>query len=371
MLIAFGAEKSMSKCGIESFEAGSTNVRYSNDIHPLDLVFDKANERRLRESGAWAGLAGLEVADQVKAAVALTVAAQAGYSAALVPLSTLLSTGVGLAPLLNDLHGTGMAGKRSRHILAHIVAHVPMPVNISFGLTQGGRGPQDCEEVRAVSCLPYQCREGVIVDSRAELFFPLPLLFRMSRVLRQSAGLETTTNSGLLGGTSSYKQVTHGVSNGEGGDGEKAVRRNGWIRDVFQHSQVEGYDLPLGDSVFSWNTHFSEPNQNDNSHLNLITKLASGLLLFAALDGHPDAIIALQKRYMLMVDHYLKQLFHLQQSKRLAPHAGTNMDEVGWRPVWKSPPSTAGLPPSPPLTITSRWAASPSWKTIVSMTTRR
>jgi hypothetical protein len=61
---------------------------------------------------------------------------------------------------------------------------------------------------------------------------------------------------------------------------------------------VDGYDLPIGDSVFSWNTQFTKTNRDDVSHLNLVSKLSSGLLLLAALDDHPDAIIALQKRYL-------------------------------------------------------------------------
>lgn len=295
MLIAFGSEKSVSKCGIEVFDGGnSMHVRYNNDVHPMDVVFDRVNERHMKERRDWRGLDSLPVSDQVKAAVALIVAAQAGYTAAFVPLSTLMSTGIGLVPLLNDLQDTNYAGKKSRHILAHICGYIPLPVDLSISLPAF----PDCAEVKSLTCLSPKFQQGIIIDSGALLFYPLPLLYRLSQVLRQSAGLvspssaEMTTQLGIASSSfnknknsAKKKLYSHGVGTGA------AVNE-----DIFYQKKVEGYDLPLSDSVFSWNTHFSKTSKNDQSHLNLVTKLTSGLLLLAALDDHPDAIIALQKR---------------------------------------------------------------------------
>jgi hypothetical protein len=284
MLIAFGSEKSVSKCGIEAFDGRAMHVRYNNDVHPMDLVFDRDNERRMKEGGEWDDLEKLPVADQVKAAVALIVAAQAGFSAALVPLSTLLSTGIGLVPLLNNLQGTNYAGKKSRHILAHVVRFVPLPVSLSLVFSEA----PDCGDVKSLDCLPATFQEGVIIDSNSLLFFPLPLVFRLSHVVRQSSGLIPTPALGR-------KQL----SRGPGQSLKKIINHGASKKEEYYPGgkHTEGYDIPLSDSVFSWKTHFSATPKNDQSHLNLITKLTSGLLMLAALDDHPDAIIALQKRY--------------------------------------------------------------------------
>ena len=284
MLIAFGSEKSVSNCGIETFDGSSMHVRYNNDVHPIDVVFDRLNERRMNERREWRDLENVLVSDQVKAAVALVVAAQAGYTAALVPLSTLLSTGIGLVPLLNDLQGTNFAGKKSRHILAYIFRYVPLPINLAISVPEA----PSCDEVKSISCLPANFQHGVIIDSISLLFFPLPLLYRLSDVLRQSAGL-----------TSPLPATRRAQLDIAPQEDSPQTRRHGAAKkeDLFYQKKVEGYDLPLSDSVFSWKTQFSKTSKNDQSHLNLITKLTSGLLLLAALDDHSDAIIALQKRY--------------------------------------------------------------------------
>jgi hypothetical protein len=278
MLIAFGSEKSVSTCGVETFDVASTNVRYSNDVHPPDVVFDRINERVMKERGDWKEIKLLEVADQVKAAVALIVAAQAGHTASLVPLSTLLSTGVGLVPLLNDLQTVGYTGKKSRHILAHIFQYVPLPIKLAVSVTT----MQDCNVELSMENNPVQCLQGIVVDSVGNLFYPLPLVFRLSAVIRHSAGLiskrAVDPNSNIV---MKHKDSSAGKS-----------------YDSKSSKSVDGYDMPIGDSVFSWNTQFTKTNRDDMSHLNLVSKLSSGLLLLAALDDHPDAIIALQKRYL-------------------------------------------------------------------------
>jgi hypothetical protein len=288
MLIGFGSEKSVSKCGIESFGSGGSggdgsSVRYNNDVHPMDVVFDKDKEWRTR--GDWQSdvYQKLPVGDQVKAAVALLVAAQAGYSAALVPLSTLLSTGIGLVPLMNDLQANTHAGKTSRHILAHILQYIPLPINLALATPDTG---DSCDATRSFDCQPASFREGVIIDSKSLLFFPLPLVFRMSRLLRQSSGLSSAASSEP---PLSQKQI--------GFESHKQHYSDEGNKKVFHRKHLEGYDLPLSDSVFSWKSHFSKPDKHHRSNMNLITKLTSGLLLLAALDDHPDAIIALQKRY--------------------------------------------------------------------------
>lgn len=290
MLIAFGSEKSVSKCGIETFDGTSMHVRYNSDVHPLDIVFDRVNEHHMKERRDWSDLESVSVSDQVKASVALIVAAQAGYTAAFVPLSTLLSTGIGLVPLLNDLEGVSFAGKKSRHILAHIFRYVPLPVDLSVSLPESSA----CDDVKAARCLSEHFQQGIIIDSNALLFFPLPLLYRLSHTLRLSAGLITTSSSVVA------KQLGYLPQQ----NSHQMKKRN-----EFYQKEVEGYDLPLSDSVFSWKTHFSKSSKNDQNHLNLITKLTTGLLLLAALDDHPDAIIALQKRYNMSIESLIPTFY--------------------------------------------------------------
>ena len=241
-------------------------MKYNNDVYPMDIVYDRQNEKDMKDRGEWTDIYALPVADQVKSAVALILAAQAGYTAALVPLSTLLSSGIGVVPLLNNIQGVSYSGKKSRHILAHIFRFVPIPVNLSIKVTEL---PQ-CSEIQSVTCLPARFREGLIVDTNALLFVELPLIYRLSEVLRRSSGLFSTSNFGTEG--PAYNTAL----------------------DAAHSMSIEGYEIPMGDSVFSWASHFSDKPHGDVGKT--ITKLVTGLLLLAAVDDHPDAVIALQKR---------------------------------------------------------------------------
>lgn len=59
---------------------------------------------------------------QVRAAVGLIIAVQNGYAAALVPLSTMLSTSVGISALLRDFHSV-----EGNALLAVLVERIPLP----------------------------------------------------------------------------------------------------------------------------------------------------------------------------------------------------------------------------------------------------
>lgn len=245
MLTAFGSEHSVSKCGVEQLDNSNSDVLYSSDVYPVDSVLDDDSEEELSEV-----LLGSPAPASVKGALALVLAAQEGLTQALVPLTTLLSTGVGLSPLLNDLEGQG--GRRGRHILANVLKHVPLPLTAASPLSFS---PSEH------SGLSVAQLEGVVVGREEPLVLPLPLVFRLSRILRESAGLAVDS---------------------PGCRASLASRRG------HELSPAGGLDIPLSDSVFGWNS--------PSRHSKVITQLASGLLLLAALDDHADAVNALQKR---------------------------------------------------------------------------
>jgi hypothetical protein len=117
MLIGFGSEIPSNTCGIEEF------LSFPQQYH--QVVFTK-------EEKECSYLSDEMISDQVKAVVGLMIAAQAGHSSAYIPLSTFISSSIGLGIFSLDF--------RSSHgqcVLKKIVQSIPLPS--SFPSPKGDR----------------------------------------------------------------------------------------------------------------------------------------------------------------------------------------------------------------------------------------
>jgi hypothetical protein len=114
LLIGFGSEISSNPCGIEE-EFSSFPQQYHQVVYSEE------------EKEGCSYLSEEIVSDQVKAVVGLMIAAQYGHSAAYIPLSTSISSSVGLALFSLDFRSS-----HGRCVLKKIVEFVPLPTSAPF-----------------------------------------------------------------------------------------------------------------------------------------------------------------------------------------------------------------------------------------------
>jgi len=234
MLIGFGSEVSQSSCGIEEFSPRDqkyhTATAFSDpdelNCGPIDEAF---------------------LSDQVKCAIGLLLAAQNGHSQAFVPLSTMVSTAVGLGPL-----GMDMSSPAGRCFLQRIVELIPAPVEKHVYNEQG-------------------ITRGVRVDGN--YWVDVNFVFRLSEFMRTSLGVvQNSTSVAPL----PYSQM--GLTN-----------RDHNIRS----RQGAAFEMEPHTSVFS----LRYMGDAGNNMADPFSHLSTGFLFLAAQDGHGEAQLALAKRY--------------------------------------------------------------------------
>ena len=111
MLIGFGSEIPSNPCGIEEF------ISFSQQYHQVLYSEEEEGCSYISE--------GI-ISDQVKAVVGLMIAADFGHSEAYIPLSTFISSGIGLGIFSLDFESS-----HGRCILKKIVESVPLPPSAS------------------------------------------------------------------------------------------------------------------------------------------------------------------------------------------------------------------------------------------------
>lgn len=107
MLIGFGSEMPTNPCGIEDY--GHLTQQYHRAVYT-----EHENECLHITSDM--------ISDQVKATLGLVVAAQLGYSAAYIPLSTLFSSSIGLGIFALDFRS-----RNGRCVLKRALEFIPFP----------------------------------------------------------------------------------------------------------------------------------------------------------------------------------------------------------------------------------------------------
>lgn len=107
MLIGFGSEFASHNCGIEDFS-------------PIDQHYHQIISFEQEEICSEYNFP--EISDQIKAAIGLVIAAQQGYSEAYIPLSTLISSSIGLGIFTIDLFSP-----YGQCLIQNIVQDIPIP----------------------------------------------------------------------------------------------------------------------------------------------------------------------------------------------------------------------------------------------------
>ena len=113
MLIGFGSEVASHNCGIEDFT-------------PMEQMYHQIDYLHQEEDNC-SGYSFPTISDQIKAAFGLILATQHGYSEAFIPLSTLVSSSIGLGILSLDL-----TTPYGRCLIQNIIQYIPISSKYLF-----------------------------------------------------------------------------------------------------------------------------------------------------------------------------------------------------------------------------------------------